>query len=113
MWQCTEINKWQRGWSGAKGYHTNDRKNNIKEVELVGFGDWRNSEWRKNRFKEAYNVSGLCYPVENVKVTRIENTEEWHVKIGEGIGTGRRRMTKRKISSIKDNNEFEIKPKGN
>ena len=66
----------------------------------------------KNRFKDDYNVSGLYYPVDNAKVTRIENTKGRQVKIGERIRVGRRRMKNRKVSSIKDNIEFEIQPRG-
>ena len=51
-----------------KGYHTNEGKN-TKEVELAGFGNWRNVEWRKSRFKDDFYISGLCN-LDNAKVKK-------------------------------------------
>lgn len=62
-----------------KGYHTNEQKNNITEVELVGFGNWRNGKKRKSRFKDYYFTSGLCNLVDNPKVN-----QDWEYKRNTG-----------------------------
>lgn len=45
-----------------------NKKNNTTKLEFVRFGNWRNGERRKSRFKDDYYVSGLCNLVDNSKV---------------------------------------------